>query len=48
MDGWEVGTVHHKDARLSFTYSQTWRDEPNAYPLSLWMPLGSATRGVPE
>jgi serine/threonine-protein kinase HipA len=45
LDGREVGTVHYKDSRLSFTYSQTWRESPNAYPLSLSMPLGSATHG---
>lgn len=45
LDGREVGTVHYKDSRLSFTYSETWRDDPNAYPLSLAMPLGSATHG---
>jgi serine/threonine-protein kinase HipA len=45
LDGREVGTVHYKESRLSFTYSETWRDDPNAYPLSLSMPLGSATHG---
>ena len=45
LDGREVGTVHYKDSRLSFTYSETWRADPDAYPLSLSMPLGSATHG---
>ncbi len=45
MDGREVGTVHYKGSRLSFAYSDTWRNDPNAYPLSLSMPLGSATHG---
>src|ERR1700743_695849 len=45
LDGREVGIVHYKDSRLSFTYSGTWRDDTNAYPLSLSMPLGSATHG---
>ncbi|MFP5206488.1 MAG: type II toxin-antitoxin system HipA family toxin [Acidobacteriota bacterium] len=45
LDGREVGIVNYKNSRLSFTYSQTWRDDPNAYPLSLSMPLGSATHG---
>jgi len=45
LDGREVGIVHYKDSRLSFTYSDTWRNDPNAYPLSLSMPLGSATHG---
>jgi serine/threonine-protein kinase HipA len=43
LDGREVGTVHYKAARLSFTYRDPWRNDPNAYPLSLSMPLGSAT-----
>ena len=43
LDGREVGIVHYKDSRLSFAYSDTWRNDPNAYPLSLSMPLGSAT-----
>jgi serine/threonine-protein kinase HipA len=45
LDGREVGTVHYKDSRLSFTYNDTWRNDPNAYPLSLSMPLGSARPG---
>ncbi len=45
LDGREVGTVHYKDSRLSFAYSDAWRNDPNAYPLSLSMPLGSATHG---
>lgn len=45
LDGREVGTVHYKESRLSFTYSDTWRNDPDAYPLSLSMPLGSATHG---
>jgi serine/threonine-protein kinase HipA len=45
LDGREVRTVHYKDSRLSFTYSDTWRNDSNAYPLSLSMPLGSTTHG---
>ena len=45
LDGREVGTVQYKDSRLSFAYSDTWRNDPNAYPLSLSMPLGSASHG---
>jgi serine/threonine-protein kinase HipA len=45
LDGREVGTVHYKNARLSFLYSDTWRADPNAYPLSLSMPLASAEHG---
>jgi serine/threonine-protein kinase HipA len=45
LDGREVGAVHYKNSRLSFVYSDAWRSDPNAYPLSLSMPLGSATHG---
>ena len=45
LDGREVGNVSYKNARLSFTYNDTWSSDPNAYPLSLSMPLGSATHG---
>lgn len=45
LDGREVGTVQYKDSRLSFAYSDAWRNDPNAYPLSLSMPLGSTTHG---
>ena len=45
LDGREVGNVIYKNARLSFTYNATWNSDPNAYPLSLSMPLGSATHG---
>jgi serine/threonine-protein kinase HipA len=45
LDGREVGTVTHKGGRLSFTYSESWLSNPNAYPLSLSMPLGSITHG---
>ncbi len=45
LDGREVGTVQYKDSRLSFAYSDTWRNDPSAYPLSLSMPLGSASHG---
>jgi serine/threonine-protein kinase HipA len=45
LDGREVGTVTHKSGRLSFTYSESWLSNPNAYPLSLSMPLGSIIHG---
>jgi len=45
LDGRQVGTVHYKNDRLSFTYNDTWGNDPGAYPLSLSMPLGSATHG---
>jgi serine/threonine-protein kinase HipA len=42
LDGREVGTVRHVRGRLSFTYSDSWRGAPGAYPLSLSMPLAAA------
>jgi len=45
LAGREVGTVHYKDARLSFVYNDAWRSDSNAYPLSLSMPLASAEHG---
>jgi serine/threonine-protein kinase HipA len=45
LDGREVGTIHYKNARLTFVYSDDWRFDPNAYPLSLSMPLASAEHG---
>ncbi|MGC1299366.1 MAG: type II toxin-antitoxin system HipA family toxin [Alloacidobacterium sp.] len=42
LDGREIGTVQYKNSRLSFVYRESWRDDPDAYPLSLSMPLGSA------
>jgi serine/threonine-protein kinase HipA len=45
LDGREVGTVHYKNARLTFVYSDDWRFDPSAYPLSLSMPLASAEHG---
>jgi serine/threonine-protein kinase HipA len=42
LDGREIGIVHYKNSRLSFVYRESWRDDPDAYPLSLSMPLGSA------
>jgi serine/threonine-protein kinase HipA len=43
--GREVGTVHYKNARLSFVYSAPWRTDSNAYLLSLSMPLALAEHG---
>ncbi len=45
LDGREVGTIHYRNGRLSFVYTDTWRADPNAYPLSLSMPLASAEHG---
>lgn len=46
LDDKEVGRVR-RDARgsLSFAYTDSWRDAPNAYPLSLSMPLGARAHG---
>jgi serine/threonine-protein kinase HipA len=41
-NGQEMGTVFHQNARLSFIYSESWRQDRNSYPLSLSMPLASA------
>ncbi len=45
LDGKEIGSVHFKNARLSFVYRESWRTDPDACPLSLSMPLGSAEHG---
>src|ERR1035437_6149013 len=45
LDGREVGTINYKNSRLSFVYNDEWRADPNAYPLSLSMPLASAEHG---
>jgi serine/threonine-protein kinase HipA len=39
LDGKDVGRVREQRGRLSFTYSNEWRDWPGVYPLSLSMPL---------
>jgi serine/threonine-protein kinase HipA len=46
LDGKEVGRVH-RDARgrLTYVYSEEWRQAPDAYPLSLSMPLGAKEHG---
>jgi serine/threonine-protein kinase HipA len=44
LDGREVGTVHYKNATFVPLYD-SWRADPNAYPLSLSMPLASAEHG---
>ncbi len=43
INGREIGRVRRKpQARLSFTYAKDWQDDPDAYPLSLSMPLSAA------
>lgn len=40
-----VGTVAYQSGRLSFTYTEQWTEDPDAYPLSLSMPLSAARHG---
>ena len=40
-----MGLVAYRNARLSFAYDESWRHDPNSYPLSLSMPLASAEHG---
>ena len=43
LDSQEAGRVSRdKKGKLSFVYSETWRNDANAYPISLSMPLASA------
>jgi serine/threonine-protein kinase HipA len=42
LDGREVGVVRQKQGKLGFTYTDSWREAPGAYPLSLSMPLAAA------
>ena len=42
LDGKEVGRLHSDaSGRLSFVYGDDWRQAPDAYPLSLSMPLAA-------
>jgi serine/threonine-protein kinase HipA len=46
LGGTEVGRVQRdKRGRLTFVYDQAWRDTPDAYPLSLSMPLAAQEHG---
>src|ERR1700720_1388946 len=46
LGGIEVGRVHRdKRGRLTFVYDQAWRAAPDAYPLSLSMPLAAQEHG---
>lgn len=42
LDGETIGSVHRRAGRLSLIYSDEWRRRPDAYPLSLSMPLAAA------
>ena len=44
-NGREMGLVTYRNGRLSFVYDESWRQDPNSYPLSLSMPLASAEHG---
>ena len=46
LDGIEIGRVQ-RDARgrIKFVYDDEWRKAPDAYPLSLSMPLGAKEHG---
>ena len=44
-NGQEMGTVFYRNARLSFVYDESWRQDPTSYPLSLSMPLASSEHG---
>ncbi len=46
LDGKEVGRVHNDTrGRLTFVYDDQWRNAPEAYPLSLSMPIVSKEHG---
>jgi len=46
LDGMEVGRVHSDThGRLTFIYDDRWRKAPDAYPLSLSMPLAAKEHG---
>lgn len=42
LDGETIGAIHRGKGRLSLVYDEAWRLRPDAYPLSLSMPLASA------
>ena len=45
LNGREVGTVASQSGRLFFTYTEQWTENPDAYPLSLSMPLTAVRHG---
>ncbi len=46
LDDKEVGRVRQETrGRLTFAYADSWRDAPDAYPLSLSMPLAAREHG---
>jgi serine/threonine-protein kinase HipA len=44
-NGRDMGSVIYRNARLSFIYAESWRQDGNSYPLSISMPLASAEHG---
>ena len=47
LGGREVGRVRQdRRGRLAFTYDDGWRGDPDAYPLSLSMPLAASEHGA--
>lgn len=46
LGGTEIGRVQ-RDARgrIKFVYDDEWREAPDAYPLSISMPLGAREHG---
>jgi serine/threonine-protein kinase HipA len=45
LNGREIGVVRQERGRISFNYADQWRAAPDAYPLSLSMPLAAANHG---
>jgi serine/threonine-protein kinase HipA len=45
LNGRAVGTVASQGGRLSFTYTEQWTEDADAYPLSLSMPLTAVRHG---
>lgn len=46
LDDKMVGRVRQEaGGRLTFTYADSWRDAPDAYPLSLSMPIAAREHG---
>jgi serine/threonine-protein kinase HipA len=46
LEGKEVSRVHRDGrGRLTFVYDDAWRQAPDAYPLSLSMPLAAKGHG---
>lgn len=44
-NGREMGSVIYRNARLSFVYEDSWKQDQGSYPLSLSMPLAAGEHG---